>query len=144
MWPIKYSAILESKVNFDETYTKMSKCENSVFPYYFHSIINFQHGGRKTQMLLKCLFSVYSLRQLHPKESAFSWQMLTKLTKFVRNCQHAILWHNHQNWNLSFRNFLIKYEPRIKDQELHDKEQKVYTNFLYFYILKELSPKLFS
>ena len=91
MWPIKYSAILESQVNFDETYTKMSRCENSVFPYYFHSIINFQQGGRKTQMLLKCLFSVYSLRQLHPKESVFSWQMLTKLTKFVRNCQHAIL-----------------------------------------------------
>ena len=60
--------------------------------------------------------------------------MLLKLTKSVRNCQHPILWRNHQNWNLSFRNFLLKYEPRIKDNELHGKEQKIYTNFFYFHI----------
>ena len=41
---------------------------------------------------------------------------------------------NHQNWNLSFRNFLLKYEPRIKDKKLHDKEQK-YTQ-ISFYFLK--------
>ena len=45
-----------------------------------------------------------------------------------------------QNWNLSFRNFLSKYES----QELHDKEQKIFTNFFYFYVLKELSFKIFS
>ena len=31
----------------------------------------------------------------------------------------------------------------IKDKELHDKEQKIYRNLFYFYILKELSPKIF-
>ena len=41
-------------------------------------------------------------------------------------------------------NSKLKYEPRIKDKELHDKEQKIYTNFFYFYILKELSPKISS
>ena len=68
--------------------------------------------------------------------------MLLKLTKSVRNCQHPILWSNHQIWNLSFRDFFLKYEPHIKGKQLHDKEQEIYTNF--FYVLKELSPKIFS
>ena len=49
----------------------------------------------------------------------------------------------HQNWNLFFGNFLLKYEPCIKDKKLHDEEEKIYSNFFYFYILKELSPKNF-
>ena len=50
----------------------------------------------------------------------------------------------HQNWNLPFGNFFLKYEPRIKDKELHDKKQKIHTNLFYFYIFKELLPKIFS
>ena len=38
---------------------------------------------------------------------------------------------------------MLKYEPRIKDKELQNKEQKAYTNFFYFYVLKEFSPKFF-
>ena len=60
------------------------------------------------------------------------------------NCQQPILWRNHQNWNLSARNFLLKYERCIKDKQLYGKEQKIYTNFFYFYVLKELSAKIFS
>ena len=44
-------------------------------------------------------------------------------------------------------NFLLKYEPRIKDKEFHDKEQKIYTKNMYifsFYVPKELSTKYFS
>ena len=62
-------------------------------------------------------------------------KVLPKLTKSVRNYQHPILWRNHQNWNLFFRNFLLKYKPCINDKELHEKEQKAYTNFFYFYVL---------
>ena len=29
------------------------------------------------------------------------------------------------------RNFLLKYEHRIKDKELHDKEQKIYTDLIF-------------
>ena len=29
------------------------------------------------------------------------------------------------------RNFLLKYEHRIKDKELHDKEQNIYTDFIF-------------
>ena len=122
MWHCKYSVILESNVIFHETYMKMSKYENSLFPYSLHSTVNLRalHVGRKTQMLLQCLFSVYSVRE-----------MLSKLTKSVTSCQHPILWCNHQNWNLSFCNFLSKYELCIKDKELHDMEQKIYTNFFF-------------
>ena len=37
---------------------------------------------------------------------------------------------------------MLKHEPRIKDEEFHDEEQKIYPNFFYFYVLKELSPKI--
>ena len=138
MWHCKYSVILESKVKFDKTYMKMSKYENSVFPYSVHSTVNYSALGRKTNITLG-LFFVDSLRQVIPKEKFFS-----KLTKSVRYCQHPILWRNHQNWNLSFGNFLLIYEPSIKDTELHDMEQTVYRTFFYFYVLKQLSPKNFS
>ena len=48
--------------------------------------------------------------------------------------------------SLVWRNFLLKYEHRIKDKELHDKEQKIYTDFFFIIIifaLKELSPTIF-
>ena len=35
--------------------------------------------------------------------------------------------------SLVWRNFLLKYEHRIKDKELHDKEQKIYTDSFYFF-----------
>ena len=79
-----------------------------------------------------CYFNVFSPSiqwdNYSRKKSFFfkiTWQMLSKLTESVRNCQHLILWSNHQNWNLSFRNFLLKYEPHINDKKLHDKEQKI-------------------
>ena len=45
----------------------------------------------------------------------------------------------NQNMNFSFCHLLLKYEPRIKDKEFYDKEQK-----FYIYLLKELSPRTFS
>ena len=38
------------------------------------------------------------------------------------NCQHLILSRNHQNMNFSFCYYLLKDEPRIKDNEIYDKE----------------------
>ena len=69
---------------------------------------------------------------------------MSKLAKSVRNCKHPILWQNHQNWNLRFRNYLLKYEARIKEKEVHAKKQKTYTNLFYFFVLKKLSPKIFK
>ena len=46
--------------------------------------------------------------------------------------------------NFSFFYFLLNYEPYIKDKELYDKEQKVYTNFLYIYVLKVVLPETSS
>ena len=58
--------------------------------------------------------------------------MLSKLTKPVTNCQYPILWRNYQTWNLHFRNFLLKYDSRIKDKELHDKKKK-YTQIFFIF-----------
>ena len=69
--------------------------------------------------------------------------MPLKLTESMSDCYHPILSRKHQNWNLPYRNFLLKYEHRIKDKELFQNEQKIYLNFFYFYILKKLSPKFF-
>ena len=52
--------------------------------------------------------------------------------------QYPRLRRHRKNWNLSFGNFLLKNEPRIKD-----KVQNIYTNSFYFYILKELSKHFF-
>ena len=85
-----------------------------------------------TLMSFLCLFTE-TITTESKVFSQISWQILSKLTKSVRNCQHHILWRNSQNWNLSFRKFLLKYEPCIKDKEPHDKEQKIYTTlFLRF------------
>ena len=46
--------------------------------------------------------------------------------------------------NCSFCYYLLKYEARIKDKELYDKEQKIHRNFFYIDVLKELLPKTFS
>ena len=53
MWHCKYSGILESKVKFDETYMKMSKYENSAFPYPVHSTVNLP-AWLVFNFLLKC------------------------------------------------------------------------------------------
>ena len=146
MWHCKYSVIFESKVQFGEKYMKMSKCENSLFPYFlFYCKTSCMEAERH-----KCYFSFFSPSIQWDSYSRKNFifqnlcQILPKLTKSVRNCQHPILWRNHQNWNLSFRNFLLKCETRINDKDLHDKEQKIYTNVFYFYLLKERSPKIIS
>ena len=38
---------------------------------------------------------------------------------------------------------MLKYEPCIKDKEPRDKEQKIETDFFYFYALKNFHLKFF-
>ena len=119
-------------------FVKMSKYENSVFPYSVHSTVNLSAWRpRDTNVILMSFFRLFT-ETINPERNFFffkmTWQMLLKLTKSVRNCQHPILRRNHQNWNWSFRNFLVKYEPRIKDKELHDEKQKIYTIFLFLFL----------
>ena len=160
MWHCKYSVILESKVQFGEKYMKMSKCENSLFPYFLHSAVSLPAWRPKdTNVTLVSFLRLFTETSTPERKSFFQnfrhllpdnyfpkdfffqnlCQILSKLTKSVRNCLHPILWRNHQNWNLSFRNFLLKYETRINDKDLHDQEQKICTNLFYFYFLKELT-----
>ena len=102
MWHCKYSGIPESKVKFDEKYMKMSKYENNAFLYSVLSNVNLPAWWSKDTNLLEHLLSVYSSRQLLPKEKFFFQNYMksfVKIKKFVRNFQHSILWHNHKNWN---------------------------------------------
>ena len=147
MWHCKYSVILESEAKFDETHMKMSKYKNSVFPYSVHSTVNLAAWKLKQANVTLMSFRHLFAETITPERKVFFfkiiWQMLSKLTKSVRNYQHPILWRNHQNWNLFFRNFLLKYKSCMNDKELLKKEQKICTNFFFFYVLNELSPKIF-
>ena len=67
---------------------------------------------------------------------------MTNIVKIDEICEE--LWRHHQNGNFTFLNFFLRYEACIKDKKLDDKEQNIDTNFFYFYVLKELSRKIFS
>ena len=124
----------------------LSKYENNVFPYSLHSTVNLP-AWRPKDICYFNLFSPSIHWDSYSRKNVFffkiTWQMLSKLTKSVRNCEHPILWRNHQNWNLSFHKFLLKHEALIKNKELHDKEQTLYTNFFYSYVLKNFHLKFF-
>ena len=95
------------------------------------------------QMLLWCLLSVYSMRQLFPKEEASFSKLHGKCCQNLGNSRGItnVSFYDAipKIWFFSFCYFLLKYESRITD-----KEQKMYTNLFYIYVLKELSPKTIS
>ena len=102
MWHYKYSVILETKVKFDETHMKMSKYENSVFPYSVHSTVNLRTWRPKDTNVTLMSFLRLFTETITPQRNVFfkiTRKMLSKLAKSMRNCQHPILWRNHQNWN---------------------------------------------
>ena len=141
MWHCKYPAILESKVKFDETHIKMSKYENSVFPFFVHSTVNLPAWRPKhTLMSFLCLFTFS--RQWLLKEKFFS-KLHDKCCRNwrnpVRNCQRPILWHNHQNCDLSFRNFLLKYEPRSKKRNSMIKRKNIHKFVLFLHFKRSFS-----
>ena len=106
----------------------MSKYENSVFPYFVHSTVN--------------------LPALRPKDTNITMSFLRLFTETIILERKGFFSRNivkiDENFSLSFRNFLLKYEPHINDKELHDKEQKIYTIFFHFYVLKELFSEIFN
>ena len=74
MWHCKYSAILESKAKFDETYMKITKYEDIVFPYSAHSTVNLHAWRpRDTNVTLMSFLHLFT-----PRLSAFSRQLLPK------------------------------------------------------------------
>ena len=75
MWHCRYSAILESKAKFDETYMKITKYEDIVFPYSAHSTVNL-HAWRPRD---KCYFNVLS-----PSIHSSSIRILTAITPEIK------------------------------------------------------------
>ena len=112
------------------------KCYTIVFSPSIHWD-NYRGGSRAAATSkMKCFVIIVNGFTSERKRFFFkiTWQMLSKLTKSMRNCQHPILWRHHQNKNLSFRNFLLKYELRIKD-----KENNFHLNFFQKFLTKRNS-----
>ena len=143
MWHCKYSVILKSKVIFDKNYMKMSKYENSMFPYSLHSTVIFPAWKPKD----KCYFNVFSpsIRWYNysQKKKFFFQNYMTNVAKIDEIREELSTFHfrrNHRNWNLPFHNFLLKYEPHIKDKE-NNFPPFTYTFFRIFY-QKEILKKI--
>ena len=85
----------------------MSKYANSLFSYSVHSTVNLPAWRRKDTNVISMSFlglftrrlSKFSQKLLPKEKSLFkiTWQMLSKLRKSVRNCQHPISRRSHQN-----------------------------------------------
>ena len=86
MWPCKYFVILESKVKFYETYMKMSKYENSLCPYSLQISVNLPEWKLKDTDVILIPFLRLFTERITPEEKGVTWQILSKLTIFVRNC----------------------------------------------------------
>ena len=67
----KYSVILETKVKFDETHMKMSKYENSVFPYSVHSTVNLRTWRPKDTNVTLMSFLRLFTETITPQRNVF-------------------------------------------------------------------------
>ena len=115
MWPCKYFLILESKVKFDKTYLKMSKYENSLFPYAFQITVNLPVWKLKnTNVTLISFLSLFTEPITLERKSFFS-KLHNKYCQNWKNPWGIVTYHENQNF--SFRNFLLRYEPCIKNKE---------------------------
>ena len=122
---------------------KMWNYKTTVFPYSLHSTLDFPAWKPKD----KCYFNVFS--------PSIYWDNYSQKKKLFFSKLNDKCFQNLRNlWGIvnipicdaitkiwTFLYFLLNYEPYIKDKELYDKEQKVYTNFFYIYVLKVLSPE---
>ena len=101
----------------------MSKYENSVLPSSLHSTVNLPAWRPKdTNITLMSFLRLFT--ETITTERAFFQNYMTNSVKIDEILEKLPTTHF-----VIFRNVLLKYELRIKDKELHDKEQIIYTNF---------------
>ena len=102
-----------------------------VFPYSVHSTANLPAWNPKdenvTFMSFLCLFTEI----INPEVFSQNYMTNVKVDEVRQELSTSHFGRNQQNWNLSFCKFLLKYEPRIKDKKLHDKEKHL-EKFLLF------------
>ena len=123
-----------------QTCMKMSKYENSLFPYSFLSTVNLPEWRHK------CYFTIFS--------PSIYWDNYCRKKRLFSKLhdKYCLNWRNLggivTKSEFFFSWLLVKINlfnlVLIKTKDFHDKEQKIYTNFFYFYILKEFSRKMFS
>ena len=71
MWHYEYSVIFECKVKFDEMYMKISKYENSVFPYSLHSTVNLSAWRSKPTNVTLMYFLLRFTETITPERKSF-------------------------------------------------------------------------
>ena len=118
MWHCKYpvNPWIQNKIR-QNVYENVKLWKSRVF-IFLHSTVNLSAWRPKDKCYFKFSSPSIDWDSYSRKKKLFfkrTWKMLSKFKKFVRNCQHPILWRNHQNMNFSFCYFLLKYEPRIKN-----------------------------
>ena len=68
----------------------------------------------------KCYFNIFSPSvywdNYSRKKTFFFQNHMTNIVKIDKIRDE--LWRNHQNWNFSFRNFLLRYGACIKNKKL--------------------------
>ena len=122
---------------------KISKYENSMFPYSLHSTVNLSAWRLRDTSVTLMSFSVYPLIQLLPKEKGFFSKSRDKYFQNQRNPCRIV--------NFPFCDVITKIRTcifvtsceSIRHKKLHDKDQKIYTNSFCFYVLNELMPEFF-
>ena len=85
MWHRKYSVILESKGKFNETFKKMSKYENSVFPYSLHSIVNLPTWRPKDTNVTLMYFLLLFTETLTSEIKSFFSKLYDKYCQYFQN-----------------------------------------------------------
>ena len=111
MWHCKYFVILESIVKFAETYMKMSKYENSLFPYFLQITANLPQWKLKDTNVTLIYFLRLLTETITPERKSF-FRKLNDINKIREE-----LWRIHLNRDFSFRIFLLRYEPCIKNKD---------------------------
>ena len=77
----EYALILESKVKFDKTNMKMSKYENSVFPYSIHFTVNLPAWKPKNTNVTLMSFLRLFTETINPERKVFSQNYMTNVVK---------------------------------------------------------------
>ena len=140
MWCWEYSAVLESIAKFEQTYIKISKYGNSVFPYSLHSPANLPAWRPKDRNVALMSFLRLFTETITPQRKSFFSKLHDKY------CQN---WQN--SWrivNTTFSDVITKIGTFLFVTSVWNMNLiSVIRNFIIRNkkeLLKELSPKIFS
>ena len=146
-WHCKYCVILESEVKFGKTYMKMSKYENSVFPYSLHSNVNLPAWRPKYTN------DTFALRQWLSKEKVFfsklhdkccqnwqnpSWIVNIQFCEVIVKIGTCLFVNSYQNVNFlsRTRNSMVKNKKSKRTSFIFTFQKKFHLQFFHKFLTK--------